>query len=277
MPELKTLAVPLRKVDFSETSQVMRFLTRDFGKITAIARGSKRQKGSFQGPFDLFIEYEIIRLPKAAERLDVLTAASPVRHFPRLRRDLRALALASYAAELVDDLAPEAQPAVQVYDLMLGFLDDLERSRPMPLELFRFEARILKERGFFPRLLECGTCSRKITQTDAWFSPRDGGTICTRCRTRDPDAFRIPTRVLYAITNLLSNESLPEQLYLDLADEIRKLLDAHIRAVTERRLRSLRFVQEICATGSLPGEPRRTPAADPRPGNPWGNRSSPGS
>jgi DNA repair protein RecO (recombination protein O) len=281
MPELKTLAIPLRKVDFSETSQVLRFLTRDYGKITAIARGAKRRKGSFPGAFDLLIEYEIVRLPKPEERLDVLTAGVAVREFPALRSDLDAYYAACYAAELVDELTPESQPAVEVYDLLTGFLEELQGGAPLPLALFRFEAALLRERGFFPRLLECGACRRRISQPDAWFSPRDGGAVCVLCRTRDPGAYRVAARVLYAAGNLLSRERLPEALYRDLADDLRRLLDEHIRHVAERNLKSARFAREVCRKRQPAAEdatPRLRPSPPPRP-SPQGRPppASPGS
>jgi len=46
-------AVCLHKVDYSETSQVLRFFTPDSGKINCIAKGSKRKKSAFLAPFEL--------------------------------------------------------------------------------------------------------------------------------------------------------------------------------------------------------------------------------
>jgi DNA repair protein RecO (recombination protein O) len=264
MAESRTLAIPLRLIDFSETSQVVRFLTRDSGKITAIARGAKRLKGSFPGPFDLFIEYETVRLSKGQERLEVLIGASIRRAFPVFRHDLARLYAASYATELTDDLTPEAQPAVAVYDLYAGFLESLQAGGPVELDLFRFEGRLLHERGFFPRLLECGGCRSRIAQADAWFSPRDGGSICLRCRTHDPGAFRVTTRTLYAAAHLLSAEPLPAEHYRRVAAELRRLLDEHIRHVAERSPRSARFAREVCVPTTRPA-PRREPPPRPAP------------
>lgn len=258
MAEPKTLAIPTRLIDFSETSQVVRFLTRESGKITAIARGAKRLKGSFPGPFDLFVEYEIIRLPKGQERLDVLTAASIRREFPILRKDLPRLYAASYATELADELTPEGQPAQAVYDLYAGLLESLQAGNSIGLELFRFEGRLLQERGYFPRLLECGGCRARIAQLNAWFSPRDGGAICLRCRTHDPAAFRVTTRALYAAAHLLSPEPPPAEPYRRVAAELRRLLDEHIRHVAERSPRSARFAWDVCVSTTLP-PPRPVP------------------
>lgn len=268
MAEPKTLAIPLRLIDFSETSQVVRFLTRDAGKITAIARGAKRLKGSFSGPFDLFIEYEIVWLPKSHERLDVLTAASIRREFSVFRQDVPRLYAASYATELVDQLTPEAQPAPSAYDLYAGLLESLQAGFGIETELFRFEARLLRERGYFPRLLECGGCRAKIAQPDAWFSPRDGGSVCLRCRTNDPVAFRVTTRALYAAAHLLAADPPPAEPYRRVAAELRRLLDEHIRYVAERPPRSARFAREVCAPTTQPPPRRESPHRPPLPPRP---------
>lgn len=246
MGPYKSPAVPIRKTDFSETSQILRLLTREAGKINAIARGSKRKKGPFPGPFDLFIEYEIVWISKGPERLNVLTAATLRADFPVLRTRPLRLYAASYGAELLDELTPEAVPVPSTYELWVGFLRELQQGVGMPLCLFRFEARLLRDRGFFPRLLECGACRRRITRVEAWFSPRDGGAVCDRCPLRDRDAFRVPVRVLYALQNLPGNADLPPGLYREVAPGLRRLLDLHIRHVIDRTLKTHRFALKAC-------------------------------
>ena len=43
----RTRAFVLRRVDFSETSQVVHLYTLDGGKVHGIAKGAKRRKSSF--------------------------------------------------------------------------------------------------------------------------------------------------------------------------------------------------------------------------------------
>ena len=49
----KTEGIVIRQADFSESSRVVTFFTRDFGKISALAKGAKRLKGPFQAAIHL--------------------------------------------------------------------------------------------------------------------------------------------------------------------------------------------------------------------------------
>jgi hypothetical protein len=101
----RTTAVCLHKVDFSETSQVLRFFTPDSGKINCIAKGAKRKKSAFLAPFELLSIYDLIRIEKRPGTLDILTKAERVRSFTKLRANYPSYVAACYAAEFVDEFA----------------------------------------------------------------------------------------------------------------------------------------------------------------------------
>ena len=54
MARFQTEAVLLRAVEFSESDRIVHLLTRDRGRLTAIAKGARRSKKRFGGNLDLF-------------------------------------------------------------------------------------------------------------------------------------------------------------------------------------------------------------------------------
>ena len=56
----KDTAICIRAVDYSETSQILTFFSRDNGKFSAIAKGSKRPKSAFDGPIEIFAYGKIV-------------------------------------------------------------------------------------------------------------------------------------------------------------------------------------------------------------------------
>ena len=51
---IETEAIVLHAFDYRETSRIVRLATRDFGVVSAIARGAKRPRSKFGQGLDLF-------------------------------------------------------------------------------------------------------------------------------------------------------------------------------------------------------------------------------
>ncbi|MFM7928683.1 MAG: DNA repair protein RecO, partial [Pirellula sp.] len=77
----KTDAIVLKTVEWSETSLVVTLFTRDFGKISAIAKGARRLKSPFESALDLLSLSSVVFLKKSGESLDLLTEAKLLRRF----------------------------------------------------------------------------------------------------------------------------------------------------------------------------------------------------
>src|SRR5438045_7169473 len=152
----RTPAVCLHKVDFSETSQVLRFFTPGAGKINCIAKGSKRRKSAFLAPFELLSLYDLIRIEKRPSTLDILTKAERIRSFTKLRAEYPRFVAACYAAEFADEFAPEGQPIEGLYVQLIQILERLEAGVPAADAVFSSEAQTLRAPGHQPRLHESG-------------------------------------------------------------------------------------------------------------------------
>jgi len=94
----KDLAVCIRTVDYSETSQIVTFFAKDAGKISAIAKGSKRPKSSFDGPIELFAHGPVVYTETSKDKLATLTEFQQQISFSFPMHDLFALHCASLAA-----------------------------------------------------------------------------------------------------------------------------------------------------------------------------------
>src|SRR4030042_2820613 len=115
----KRHAICIRAVDYSETSQVVTFFTKATGKISAIAKGSKRPKSAFGGPIEILSHGRIVFSDSNREKLATLTefesAAGTAGLTPHgnqglLRNDLFALNCCLFAAELLNLLTDEHDP-----------------------------------------------------------------------------------------------------------------------------------------------------------------------
>lgn len=204
MASAKATAIVLRTADWSESSRIATFWTREFGKVRALAKGGRRLKSAFENALDLLTVCSIVFLRKSPGTLDLLTEAQVVQRFPRLRDDLNALYAAYYVAELLSDWTEDYDPHPALYDEALDTLRDLGGKLPdgaTALEtgprIMRFEMVLLRELGYKPSLEVCAVCENAIEPERLAFSAAAGGVLCCRCqnvqrekRSLSPEAWR---------------------------------------------------------------------------------------
>jgi DNA repair protein RecO (recombination protein O) len=245
----RTSAICLSKVDFSETSQILRFFTAEVGKINCIAKGSKRKKSAFLAPFELLSVYDLIRIEKRPGTLDILTKAERVRSFTKLRATYSSYVAACYAAEFTDQFAPDGQPIDGLYELLLHALERLEAGVPAADAIFSFEAQALRALGYLPRLRECGICRKAVTRSDLYFSVRDGGALDSECRPREERWFPVRRGSLESIARFSEGDMPKESMKRPLMVEIRQILDACVVFHLERELKSAKFLRDTITAG----------------------------
>ena len=244
----RTPAICLRKVDFSETSQVLRFFTPDSGKIHCIAKGAKRKKSAFLAPFELLSVYDLIRIEKRPGTLDILTKAERVRSFTKLRANYPSYVAACYAAEFTDEFAPSGQAIEGLYEQLIQVLERLEAGVPAADAIFSFEAQSFRVLGYLPRLRECGVCRKAAWRPDLYFSVRDGGALDPECRPREERWFPVRRASLESIARFSEGDMPRESMKRPLVVEIRQIFDACTVFHLERELKSAKYLRDTIAT-----------------------------
>ena len=200
MPPEKALALVLRTVDFSNTSQVVTLFTREFGKMRALAKGSRRLRSAFEGALDLLAQCRIVCLLRSGEALDLLTQAELVRSFAGVRRSLPSLYAATYVAELLADLANERDPHVVLWDATAALWEELSGAPLRDERLFQYELLCLRELGFLPQWERCAGCARELPRARRYgFRAGDGGLVCQTCARMVPHVWEVSAAAVEAL------------------------------------------------------------------------------
>jgi len=179
------LAICLKRIDFSEHSQILSLLTRQSGPLRVIAKGLKRStKTRVAVGVDLFEAGSVVwSAGRAGEgHLAILREWRQVEFFPDIRKDLGAVVAGQYAAEATLSLIAEGQPHQRLFDVMWRFLEHLGPGRRNLTLLVRFCWVLLSEAGLVPQWERCGRCSASVRDAEQrFFSPSAGGLVCPRC------------------------------------------------------------------------------------------------
>ena len=228
-------AICLRTTDYSETSQVVHFLTRGWGVVALIAKGSKRPKSKTGGAIDLLSEGDLVFSARSSEALGTLMEfTETVSHSP-LRTDAARLNAALYMIQIVEAMLAEADPHPEVFDLIHNSLARLgEPDAPVGAVLAYTQWRLLRNVGLLGQLQTCVSCSRPVTEVggrarDVYFSSRMGGLLCGACEAAAAEKFRVDGLALAGLTALAAAEAGKKvRLPANQATAVGRLLAYHI-------------------------------------------------
>jgi DNA repair protein RecO (recombination protein O) len=173
----------LRVTDFSETSRIVVLFTREFGKISALAKGGRRLKGPFESALDLLATCQIVFLRKHTSGLDLLTESKLITRFHPCERDLVCLYAGYYVAELLLGLTEDYDPHPELYLAAQEALVSFAAPETARLGVLRFELVVLREIGQLPDFESCVACGSRLTEGRTFgFWVSQGGLICPDCQ-----------------------------------------------------------------------------------------------
>jgi len=237
----KDLAICIRAIDYSETSQIVSFFTRATGKIDAIAKGSKRPKSPFDGPIEVLSHGNIVFVDSAGEKLATLTEFQQQFALVNLRNNLFMLYACLFAAELMNNLTHDYDPHPELFDSFLKFFHNVneqhstsDQQRDILALLILFQLTILREIGLQPILNHCVNCktSHEVrgVSHEIYFSSSANGLICRDCESNFPDKIRLTKE---ASACLAAFKQIPESAE-KILKEIEKVMVHHLTGLLGR-------------------------------------------
>lgn len=185
---MSTEAIVLHTKDYAEWDRIVSVYTRDYGKLTGIAKGAKRSRKRFGSALEPFTHNELFFVEKETQGLVRFEKCHILNLFTDIARDLRKVIYGSYFLELVNTLTPEKEKNAEIFSLLLFFINLLQ-AEGFREDLMRiFELRLFSLLGYQPEFLSCVSCGHEFrVEEDYRFSVRRGGIVCSKCRGKYPD------------------------------------------------------------------------------------------
>jgi DNA repair protein RecO (recombination protein O) len=177
---LKTDAIVLRSIRYGEADRILHLYTPEHGRVSAIAKGSRRPSSRFGGRLEPFFRLRL-DLHQGRSELLTVTGAQTLDGYARLRTDVRALDAAARACDAVSRLFETAQPHPTVFNLLARklWLLDSEPAKATRAHTLAFRLKLLVAAGLRPRLSACVTCGAHDDLMR--FSGEGGGALCAAC------------------------------------------------------------------------------------------------
>ncbi|MFI0979275.1 DNA repair protein RecO [Streptomyces sp. NPDC021093] len=240
--------IVLRTQKLGEADRIITLLTRNHGRVRAVARGVRRTKSKFGAGLEPFSHVDVQFFARGSELvgrgLPLCTQGEIIAPYGSgIVTDYARYCAGTAMLETAERFADhEGEPAVQQYLLLVGGLRTLSRAEHAPnLILDAFLLRSLAVNGYAPSFDDCAKCG--IGGPNRLFSVAAGGVICGDCRV--PGSVVPSAEAVGLLSALLTGDwATADACEPRHAREGSGLVSAYLHWHLERGLRSLRYVEK---------------------------------
>lgn len=199
--QLKVTGMVLSAAPVQEYDSRLVILTRERGKITAFARGARRQNSPYLAacrPFTFGV-YTVYQGKNAYQ----LMAAEPKNYFIELSKDFYHTSMGFYFLEISDYLYKEGIEATEPIQLLYASFQALLNPH-IPDELVRavFELKTMVINGIYPDVFACACCQTK--EHLKWYDARHEQIFCEHCKEHAGNLQEINSSLLYAMQFIIA-------------------------------------------------------------------------
>ena len=238
MPVYRDEAVVLRTHKLGEADRIVTLLTRQHGKVRAVAKGVRRTASKFGARLEPFMVADVQLYE--GRSLDIVTQAESLGAYGApIAAEYASYTSANAMVETADRLT-EAEGSPQQYLLLIGALRSLSRAEhDASLTLDSYLLRALSLAGWAPSFTACSRCGA-VGEHDT-VVVQLGGVVCTDCA--PTGAPRVGHDVIALLSALLTGDWVCAES-TDAATRAKAsgIVAAYTQWHLERGLRSLPYV-----------------------------------
>lgn len=185
MPLYRDEAIVIRAFPLGEADRIVVLLTKQHGKVRAVAKGVRRLKSRFGGRLEPLMRVDV--LLAQGKSLDVVSQAVSIAAYAgEICADYTSYEYANVMLEVVDLLVSneytdeymrEYQDTAGQYRLLSAALSSLSKHKHAPDAIgMSYVLRAMSIAGWSPRLQACVVCGKNEDLT--YFSSTAGGIMC---------------------------------------------------------------------------------------------------
>ena len=257
MLQYKDLGIILKSQDFFETDRIITILTKEKGKIRAIAKGVRKPTAKLAGSLEPFSLTHLI-LVEGKKDLDIITGAEIVNSFKNLRENLKKTAAAFFLCELTDKLIGEKESHQDIFEQLKKSFKKLDSKKEIDLELITdfMIINLMADLGYRPELKVCQGCGGKISgkisgkitavENKNFFSPKLGGVLCPKCSFKDNQALPVSIETLKILKLFLEYDiGIIDKISPKNTAELSKILERFLEYISEKKINSSKFYKQM--------------------------------
>lgn len=247
----KTEAIVLRAVNFRDTSKVVTFYTRRYGKMSAVAKGARNPKSKFGSLFQPMNFLQIVFYRRENRGMQYVSSSDFVKYFKTLTSDMRKFSIAMSLVEIIDRVMHDEEENESVFELLVDSLTLLDTAGVNPQNVFvHFALHLAINLGFAPNFENCLICGKRIDlegESGISYVVSKGSPSCQSCSSRFPEEYTLSGQALRTLSEFvgLSPASAAKAVIgIELLNELSNFVFVYLKRHSDnlREIRSLKFL-----------------------------------
>ncbi|MBR3049552.1 MAG: DNA repair protein RecO [Bacilli bacterium] len=238
----KTEGIVLTETNYSESSKILNVLTKEYGLIGVISKGSRNLKSKLRGVSRKLV-YGTFHIYYKEKGLSTLIGVDVINSFPTILSDLEKISYASFILELTNQVIKENDDE-EIYELLKASLIKIEEGYNPLVITNILELKYLNYLGVSPEVDSCSICGS--TKDIITISSLHGGYVCRDCYQNDDIIVSDKTikmiRLFYYVD---INKITKLDVSNEVSKEINTFLDDYYDRYTGIYLKSKNFIKEL--------------------------------
>jgi len=242
----RTQGVVIGRRPLGEADRLVTFYTREFGRLTGVAKGARRPRSHFGSALELFTQGQLLFFETERSQLVRVDHFDLLHPFLAVQEQLERLGQGAWVVECLGRLTAERDPHAALYGLLirtLRALEEIPRPERAALAFMLRAVDLLGHRLRLDRCLECGGPPGTAPRLD--FSA--GGLLCEACAPAASDSLPLSGQAVGALRRLRTlrwEELLTTSLPRAVEAEVPSALEAQVVRLMGCPLRTSRFLAQ---------------------------------
>ena len=176
MEVIKVEGIVIGETNYSESSKILKVLTKDLGLISVMSKGCRNLKSKLRGVSSKLV-YGNFYIYYKENGISTLKDADIIDTLKNIRLNIENISYTTYILDLVEQVYKHSEDK-EIYSLLISVIKKINLGYNPLILTNILELKLLKYLGISPNVDECNICGSKEIVT---ISIKDGGFICKNC------------------------------------------------------------------------------------------------
>ncbi len=240
--KIEVTGIVISQMPIGEFDKRVVVLTKEFGKVSAFARGARKPNSPFLAGSQPMAFGKFTLFPgRNAYSINNIEVSD---YFASDITDPDQMYMGMYFLELADYFAKEGLEAGDMLNLVYRALRSLTKSGISPILIRRiYEFKMLVINGEYPDVFACGRCGSK--ENLDFFDASHDTLICENCHGALPDSKKLKTSTVYALQYIVTspmNKLFAFSVKDDILEQLDNVIGSYMEKQVDKHFNSLDFL-----------------------------------